>query len=278
MDIGKTRIEAGAVTFALHHRYLDGGAPHTQGAGGRGNSKPTQGVCIQVAGNVGGKEAELLRFDCFDGDAHYHYGPENKNERIFMDTTSTGSPIGWTIKQLRTKLPDMLKRSGYEDLANQLDAKLVTQKVAEVEATAWQMSAKERNQTRHNRGEPVIEAGNIRFGLEMRTVGPDGGPAIHLLGDVADHEIELIAFDCFRLNPHYHYGPRNKNQRIFMDTTLVDDSLEWGLDQFKAGNLPSMIERAGYPVIAAGVDAGLVATKVAEVETTIKAMSKADPR
>ena len=66
MDIGNTRIEAGAVTFALHHRYLDGGAPHTQGAGGRGNSNPTQGVCIQVAGNIGGKETELLRFDCFD--------------------------------------------------------------------------------------------------------------------------------------------------------------------------------------------------------------------
>ena len=75
MDIGNTRIEAGAVTFALHHRYLDGGAPHTQGAGGRGNSNPTQGVCIQVAGNIGGRETELLRFDCFDGDAHYHYGP-----------------------------------------------------------------------------------------------------------------------------------------------------------------------------------------------------------
>ena len=278
MDIGNTRIEAGAVTFALHHRYLDGGAPHTQGAGGRGNSNPTQGVCIQVAGNIGGRETELLRFDCFDGDAHYHYGPEYKNERIFMDPTTGGNSIGWTIKQLRTKLPDMLKRAGYEDLAGRLDNSLVTQKVAEVEAAAWEMSAKERNHTRHDRGDPVIEAGNIRFGLEMRTVGPDGGPAIHLMADVADNEVELIAFDCFRLNPHYHYGPRNKNERIFMDTTLVDDSLEWVLDQFKGGNIPSMIERAGYPSIASAVDTDLVATKVAELETTIKSMAKADPR
>ena len=277
MDIGKTRIEAGVVTFALHHRYLDGGAPHMQGAGGRGNGNPTQGVCIQVAGNVQGQETELLRFDCFDGDAHYHYGPENKNERIFMDPTTAGNPIGWTVKQLRTKLPAMLQRAGYEDLASQLNNSLVTQKVAEVEAAAWEMAAKERNHTHHNRGDPVIEAGNIRFGLEMRTVGPDGGPAIHLMADVADSEVELIAFDCFRVNPHYHYGPRNKNERIFMDTTLVDDSLEWVLDQFKEGKLPTMIERAGYPSIAAAVDTDLLAAKVAEVETTLEAMAKTDP-
>ncbi len=36
------------------------------------------------------------------------------------------------------------------------------------------------------------------------------------------------------------------------------------------GNLPSMIERAGYPSIVAEVDTGLLATKVAELETTIK--------
>ena len=191
MDIGNTRIKAGSVTFALHHRYLDGGAPHSQGAGGRGGSNATQGVCIQVAGNVGGKDTELLRFDCFDSDAHYHYGPEIKNERIMLDPTVAGNPIGWTIKQLRTKLPDMLERAGYKDLADQLDSNLVAQKLTEVEAAAREMDAKERNYTRHNRGEPVIEAGNIRFGLEMRAVGNDGGPAIHVLADVADQEIDV---------------------------------------------------------------------------------------
>ena len=98
MDIGKTRIEAGTVTFALQHRYLDGGAPHAVGGGSRGGGNPTQGVCIQVAGDVAGTPTELLRFDCFDVDAHYHYGPEKNNERIMLDPTVTGNPIGWTIK------------------------------------------------------------------------------------------------------------------------------------------------------------------------------------
>ena len=39
-----------------------------------------------------------------------------------------------------------------------------------------------------------------------------------------------------------------------MDTTLVGDSLEWVLDQFKGGRLLAMIERAGHPPIASAVD------------------------
>lgn len=50
---------------------------------------------------------------------------------------------------------------------------------------------------RHNRGTDVIEAGNIRFGLEKRVAGQDGGMAIHVLGDIASQEVELLAFDCF---------------------------------------------------------------------------------
>lgn len=278
MKLGESRIDAGAVSFALQHRYLDGGAPHGQGDGGRGGNNPTQGVCIQVVGQVGGRETELLRFDCFDDDAHYHYGPENQNERIMLDPTVTGNPIGWTMKRLQTALPAMLTRAGYEELANQLDADLVAQKLPDVEAVARQMDVEERDNVTHNRGNPIIAAGNIRFGLEMRTVGKDGGPAIHVLGDVAGQEIELLAFDCFRVNPHYHYGPRYKNERIFIDKTVVPDSLAWTLDLFKHGKLPTMLERAGYPTIAAALDEDLVAAKVCEVESTLQAMATADPR
>lgn len=275
MDIGGTKIEAGAVTFALHHRYLDGGAPHSQGRGGRGGSNATQGVCIQVAANVDGKETELLRFDCFDSGAHYHYGPEKDNVRIFMDQTVIGSTVGWTVSQLRSKLPEMLKRAGYEEVAAKLDAGLVARKLEEVQSAAREMEVRERDNVTHNRGEPVIEAGNIRFGLEMRSVGPDGGPAIHVLGDVAGQEIKLLAFDCFGINPHYHYGPRNRNERIFWDTTLVPDSLDWTLSQFKSGKLPDMIRQAGYPTVADDLGQDLVGEKVLEVESTLKAMASA---
>jgi hypothetical protein len=275
MDIGKTKIACGPIYFALQYRLLDGGAPHSQGAGGRGGGDADQGVCIQVVGNVDGKETELLRFDCFDNHPHYHYAPEKKNVRIMLDQTVVGNPLRWTMSQLRSKLPAMLAHAGYGDLALQIDPSGLMEKLPEVEAKACDMALKARNTVTHNRGTEIIEAGNIRFGLEMRTVGPDGGIAIHVLGDVAGQEIELLAFDCFRTYPHYHYGPRAKNERIFWDTTLVPDAFRWTMDQFKAGKLRSMLERAGYPTLAAALDDGLIAAKLPEVESTAQAMALA---
>ena len=92
--------------------------------------------------------------------------------------------------------------------------------------------------------------------------GNDRGLAIHVLSDVAGQEIELLAFDCFERAPHYHYGPRNKDIRIYWDTTLVPDTLEWTLKQFASGNLPNLIERAGYPGIVAELDKDLIISKV----------------
>jgi len=275
MDMGKTKIACGSLCFALQYRNLDGGAPHGQGAGSRGGNDPDQGVCIQVMGDVDGVETELLRFDCFDNRPHYHYGPQNKNVRVMLDRTVAGNPVGWTMAQLRSKLPAMLARAGYEALAIQIDPALLVSTLEEVDRCAREMALTQRNTVRHNRGTDIIEAGDIRFGLEMRKVGGDGGIAIHVLGDIAGQEIELLAFDCFRTYPHYHYGPRAKNERIYWDTTLVPNPFEWTMAQFKARKLPAMLERAGYPTVAAALDDAVIAAALQEVEATACKMLQA---
>jgi hypothetical protein len=78
---------------------------------------------------------------------------------------------------------------------------LATQNVNGVESTAFDIVFRGRHAVTHNRGTETIEAGNIRFGLEMRSVGRDRDIAIHVLGDVAGQEIESLAFDCFRIFP-----------------------------------------------------------------------------
>ena len=94
----------------------------------------------------------------------------------------------------------------------------------------------------------------------------DGGLAIHVLGDVGGstrksyvEETELLAFDCFWDGAHYHYGPRNKNHRIYWDMTMIEDPLDWVFEQLENRKLPAMIERAGYPGIAADLDLDKVA-------------------
>ncbi|GIT69803.1 MAG: hypothetical protein Ct9H300mP27_09070 [Chloroflexota bacterium] len=60
-------------------------------------------------------------------------------------------------------------------------------------------------------------------------------------------ETEMLAFDCFRQDPHYHYGPRNKNHRIFWDKALVPDTLEWTLEQFNRGPSERHDSASRYP-------------------------------
>lgn len=256
MHIGSTKFEAGAVTFALQYRAL----------------MPDQGVSIQVVGDVGGQETELLRFDCFEQRPHYHYDPDHKNERHDLDKTTAGNPVGWTLKQLRTRLPAMLAKAGFEEVAQHLDCDLVLKKLDQVEEAARYMAQMQRRTVTHNRGDVVIDAGNIKFGLEFRELRNDRGMAIHVLGDVAGQEVELLAFDCFEQGPHYHYGPRNEDVRLYWDMTVVPDPLHWTLEQFKAGKLPSMLMRAGYPSIATALDTELIASKL-EKEVEPKALA-----
>jgi hypothetical protein len=76
-------------------------------------------VAILVVADVAGKETTLLRFNCFDFERSYIYGPENPDLRVDgpamlggaaaanlyrMDSTVDGNPIGWTIRTLGTKL------------------------------------------------------------------------------------------------------------------------------------------------------------------------------
>jgi hypothetical protein len=235
-----------------------------------------QGVCLTVK-TIGKTEPqrELLRFDCFDEDPHYHYDPENKNETHQLDKTTAGNPIGWVLEQLRTNLRGMLLTANAGPITESLNLPEIRDKLTEVEEIARNMARMQRSTVRHNRGDRIIEAGNIRFGLEYRNLGNDEGMAVHVLGDVSGEEIELLAFDCFRNAPHYHYGPRNKNIRLYWDKTAVPDTLKWTLQQFREGKLANMLTRAGYPGIVSELDHRLIQAKLPEVETHAFEMEKA---
>jgi hypothetical protein len=279
-----TRFTVDPLTFVVRHQLWDGNI----------QDHADQGVTIDVAADVDGWETSLLRFNCFDIEKSYIYGPQNPKLRIAapmmlggadretggmgqlyrMDPITDGNPIGWTMRTLATKLPRMLDRAGYKQIGEATDLSTVRSVLPEVEACARQMFASRRNTVKHNRGTDIFEAGNIRFGLEMRRLPMgDGGLAIHVLGDVGGstrksyvEETELLAFDCFWDGAHYHYGPRNKNHRIYWDTTLVEDPLEWVFEQLENRKLPAMIERAGYPGIAADVDLEKVASVLPAVK------------
>ena len=266
MQKGRVRAQAGNVTLVVQHELWDGNI----------QDHSDQGVAILV--EVG--DATALRFNCFDRERSYVYGPDGKNIKFRMDETVDGNPIGWAVKTLRTSIGIMLSEAGYAEVAGAVDIGAVNKALDEVDEVARYKFSAERNTVKHNRGTDVFEAGNIKFGLENRKLGSgDGGVAIHVLADLAGNtgrvfteETELLAFDCFWDGPHYHYGPRNKNHRIYWDKTLVPDPLGWCLDQFKGKRLAVMLQRAGYPGVAADLDDDVIASVIPAVEARAREM------
>jgi hypothetical protein len=133
----RTRYTAGPLTFIVRHELWDGNI----------HDHADQGVSIDVAADVAGKETALLRFNCFDQEKSYVYGPENPElgglpggvdggmgRFCRMDPIADGNPIGWTIKTLAKKLPKMLERAGYLQLAAATDLAEVAGVLPEVEA------------------------------------------------------------------------------------------------------------------------------------------------
>ena len=259
---GDVIIGEGAIKFGLDYRDL----------------LSDQGLCIHALGDVDGEEVELLRFDCFDHAPHYHYGPQKRNERLMLDKTTEGDSLEWTLKQFEERLPEMVKRAGYDELASQIDMAALSSSLKELGTTARKMAREGRRTVTHNRGDVVVEAGSVRFGVEFRELGGDRGIAIHVLGDVGGEEAELLTFDCFEKAPHYHYGPRAKNQRLYMDLTAVPDPLDWALNLFKGGKLGPMLERAGYSDHAAALNPVVLAEKVAEVASVAIEMQRSNAK
>ena len=233
-----------------------------------------QGLGIQVLGEVDGTHVPLLHFFCLDDLPHYYYGPEERGDRMSIDKTTEGDPLDWALWQLRHRLPELVARAGHEELAGQIDVKGLEPTLDEMEQSARNIAKEQLRTVKHNRGDVIVEAGPVRFGVEDR----EPGIAIHVLGDVGGEEMELLAFDCFDVDPHYHYGPRNKNKRLYLDTVANPDSLRWALDVFKGGKLVPMLERAGYPDHAAGLNPATLAEKVAEVESVAFKMRAARGR
>ena len=150
-DAEHTRyFDAGAVRIGVEYRDVDpesltatyaGNAAHLAELEERSPAGgfTDEGVSIHVCGDDG---HEYVRFDVFDDEPHYHYvhkpSPEGDivNNVIAYDVVAHGDMLDWAIGRLRTRLPDMLRAAGGDDVAARLDDARVGRTVDEVEVLA----------------------------------------------------------------------------------------------------------------------------------------------
>src|SRR5207342_1196274 len=80
------------------------------------------GASLHVCGTADG--LEHLRFDCFENEPHYHYidHAESANTVVRIDELAVGDPVEFSLAAVEQHLGDMLRHSGPEGLADEVDA------------------------------------------------------------------------------------------------------------------------------------------------------------
>lgn len=90
-------------------------------------------------------------------------------------------------------------------------------------------------------GDDVL-VGRFTFRVVYRLAGSDEGLAIHIFGPVGGCEEEVLRFDCFRDQPHYHLGWSYRDER-FIDIS-ASRPFEWALDQI-GSRMDQLLRAAG---------------------------------
>src|SRR5919199_935699 len=215
------------------------------------------GPSLRVYGDVEGKPVQLLRFDCFENQPHFHYDPEGKNNQLRMDKTRVSDPIAWSMDYLRGNVASLVRIAGYGALADRLDEAALTAALPTVEKALRDTMPAET---------PGMAASGLCFTVEYRhTRTGDRGPSLQVLGDVDGKRTQLLRFDCFEHEPHFHYDPDGKNNRIFLNTTRVSDPIAWTIDYLR-GNFTSLIRIAGYGKLADGLDEAALTAALPGIE------------
>ena len=92
----------------------------------------------------------------------------------------------------------------------------------------------------------TIGVSGLRFNVRYANVSTgDRGPSLRIFGDVDGTPVQLLRFDCFEHEPHFHYDPDGKNNLLRMDKANVSDPIAWSLDYLR-GNIASLVRIAGY--------------------------------
>ncbi|HUF42441.1 MAG TPA: hypothetical protein VMR20_10820 [Verrucomicrobiae bacterium] len=103
---------------------------HRSGLGGN-----DEGLTFDIT-TTGPEDAgkRILRFDCFYKNPHYHVsasGGENTARKMKDDGIE--DPVRWTLDQLKSRFPSMVKQAGYDDIADKIDQRAITDQLTRLE-------------------------------------------------------------------------------------------------------------------------------------------------
>jgi hypothetical protein len=114
-------IEQPGMRMTVEHRHGLGGADEGLTFDITTTSQPDEGK-------------RILRFDCFYKNPHYHIGPSGGEGAAYkMKDEGIENSVQWTLTQLKTRLPAMVKQAGYVEIADGIDQQAITDQLTRLE-------------------------------------------------------------------------------------------------------------------------------------------------
>ena|GEM_PF-491474 len=103
---------------------------HRQGLGGS-----DEGLTFDITtAGAEDEEKRILRFDCFYKNPHYHVGPSSGESAAYkMKDEGIEDPVRWTLEQLKTRFPSMVKQAGYQEIAEKIDQQAIADQLTRLE-------------------------------------------------------------------------------------------------------------------------------------------------
>ena len=94
-----------------------------------------EGLTFDITTAAPENEAKrILRFDCFYKEPHYHVGARGEEASHKMNDEGTEDPVRWTLEQLKTRFPTMVKQAGYDEIAERIDQQSIADQLTRLEA------------------------------------------------------------------------------------------------------------------------------------------------
>jgi hypothetical protein len=161
---------------------------------------------------------------------------------------------------LQGNIASLVRIAGYGPLADQLDEAALCAALPTVEKALRDSIPADK---------PGLEASGLRFSVEYRNTRTDRGPSLQVLGNVDGKSVQLLRFDCFENEPHFHYDPDGKNNRIFLNKARASDPIAWSMDYLR-GNVTSLVRIAGYGGLADRLDEEALTAAIPGVEKALR--------
>ena len=118
--------------------------------------------------------------------------------------------------------------------------------------------------------EQIFDVGGIQLRVGHHIFGDDGGPAVSVFAEIDGKAVQVMRFDRFRKEPHYHYDPTGRDDKRDLGRDTVSDPIAWTLEQLRH-HLLEMIRTAVYRRVAENVDPAAVAPVLSDVESIMRA-------